>query len=108
MSAFANRVVLITGAGNGIGRQLALTLAAEGARIAAIDLQADALATLRAQLSPGPCSTAVADVTDLAALRQAVERLENELGPTDVLIANAGIGRETPALTFDADAVNAQ
>jgi NAD(P)-dependent dehydrogenase (short-subunit alcohol dehydrogenase family) len=108
MNAFANRVVLITGAGNGIGRELAVTLAAEGARISAIDIQADALASLRTQLPAGACSTAVADVTDLAGLRQAVERLEGERGPTDILIANAGIGRETSALDFDADAVNAQ
>jgi len=108
MTSFANRVVLITGAANGIGRQLALTLAAEGARIAALDIEADGLASLKAQLPPGACATAVADVTDLAALRKAVLQLESEVGPTDVLIANAGIGRETSARTFDADEVNAQ
>jgi NAD(P)-dependent dehydrogenase (short-subunit alcohol dehydrogenase family) len=107
MTAFANRVVLITGAASGIGRQLALTLAAEGARIAAVDLQAEGLAALKDQLPAGTCATAVADVTDLAGLRKAAGLLEGELGPTDVLIANAGIGRETPASNFDADAVNA-
>jgi short-subunit dehydrogenase len=45
----------------------------------------------------------VADVTDLGGLRAAVARLEGELGPTDVLIASAGIGRETSALTFRAE-----
>ena len=45
MNSFTNRVVLITGAGSGIGRQLALTLSAEGARIGALDLQAAGLET---------------------------------------------------------------
>src|SRR5262245_25075649 len=50
MESFRNRVVLITGAASGIGRQLALTLAAEGARIAALDRQAEALDRLAADL----------------------------------------------------------
>ena len=48
MDSFANRVVLITGAGSGIGRQMALTLAAEGARVAALDLKPDGLDSLAA------------------------------------------------------------
>ena len=103
MDPFTDRVVLITGAGSGIGRQLALTLAAEGARTAALDRQADGLDTLAAELKGKPLACAVADVTDLPGLRAAVARLENELGPTDVLVASAGIGRETSALTFRAE-----
>jgi NAD(P)-dependent dehydrogenase (short-subunit alcohol dehydrogenase family) len=103
MDPFTDRVVLITGAGSGIGRQLALTLAAAGARIAALDRQADGLDTLAAELKGKPLTCAVADVTDLPGLRAAVARLEGELGPTDVLVASAGIGRETSALTFRAE-----
>jgi NAD(P)-dependent dehydrogenase (short-subunit alcohol dehydrogenase family) len=102
MTSFANRVILITGAASGIGRQLAVDLAAEGALIAAVDLQADALAKLAAEL-PQRVATAVADVTDLAGLRNTVARLEAQLGPTDILIACAGIGRETLAETFNAE-----
>jgi short-subunit dehydrogenase len=108
MSPFANRVVLITGAGSGIGRQLALDMSAEGARIGAIDRQAEGLESLRALLTGQPLTTVPADVTDRAAMCQAAARVEAELGPTDILVASAGIGRETSALTFDADEINNQ
>jgi len=72
MSSFRDRAVLITGAASGIGRQMALTLAAEGARIAALDLQGEALDTLAKELAGKPVATAVADVTDLPGVRAAV------------------------------------
>jgi len=103
MNSFQNRVVLITGAGSGIGREFARTLAAEGARIAALDRQAEGLDALAADLKGQPLACAVADVTDLAGVRAAVARLQEELGPADVLIASAGIGRETSALNFRAE-----
>jgi short-subunit dehydrogenase len=106
MLSFADRVALITGAASGIGRELARVLCREGARIAAIDLSADGLAALEAELKSagGRCAAAVADVTDAAAVRDAVCGLEAQLGPTDLLIACAGIGRETTAAAFDAAA----
>jgi short-subunit dehydrogenase len=108
MESFHNRVVLITGAASGIGRQLALTLAAEGARIAALDRQAEALDSLTAELKGKPVACAVADVTDLPAVRAAVTQLESQLGPTDLMVASAGIGIETPADAFRAEDFAAQ
>ncbi len=108
MASFRDQVVLITGAASGIGRQLALTLAAEGARIAALDRQAEALDRLAADLKGAAVACAVADVTDLAAMRAAVPQLETQLGPTDLLIASAGIGIETPAERFRAEDFTAQ
>jgi NAD(P)-dependent dehydrogenase (short-subunit alcohol dehydrogenase family) len=105
MHSFADQVVLITGAASGIGRQLALTLAAEGARIAALDLQAAALDALADDLKGRAVACATADVTDLAATRAAVAQLEAQLGPTDLLIAGAGIGRKTSALEYRAEDV---
>ena len=105
MPSFANRVVLITGAGSGIGRQLSLTLAAEGARIGALDLQAAGLETLAKELDGKPFARATADVTDFRCLAEAVWQLEAQLGPTDILIACAGIGRETSALDLRAEEV---
>jgi NAD(P)-dependent dehydrogenase (short-subunit alcohol dehydrogenase family) len=107
MSSFADRTILITGAASGIGQQLAKTFVAEGARIGALDRNADAVAEAAALLGKR-AAHAVADVTDLAGLRQAVAELEGRLGPTDVLIASAGIARETPAETYRAEDFAAQ
>jgi NAD(P)-dependent dehydrogenase (short-subunit alcohol dehydrogenase family) len=102
MTSFANRVALITGAGRGIGRQLALDLAAEGAVIAALDLDADALTALADVIAPKPVAWAVADVTDRTSLQPAIAELQAKLGPIDLLIANAGVACENSALSFSA------
>jgi len=108
MSTFANQVVLITGAGSGIGRRLAQMMSAEGAAIAAVDLTAEPLESLGKDLGSARYGWAIADVTNVNSLRQAVPDLENRVGPVDRLIANAGIGRETSALSFHAEDVEAQ
>jgi short-subunit dehydrogenase len=108
MMTFANRVVLITGAGQGIGRQLALQLAGAGAAIAAVDLDAELLQTLETDLAGKPVAAVVADVGERTALLKAVAGLEERLGPVDLLIANAGIGKEISALAFRADEIEAQ
>ena len=106
MRSFADHVTLITGAASGLGRELARRLAREGARVAGLDLSADGLAALEQELKNdgGRSAVAAADVTDAAAVRDAVARLESQLGPTDLLIAGAGVGRATPAVDFDAAA----
>jgi short-subunit dehydrogenase len=101
MNDFANRVVLITGAGHGIGREQALQLAAAGAAIAAVDLHADPLQALTTDLTGKPVAVAVADVTDRAALIKAVSELEGRLGPVDLLIANAGISIDKDNSSLD-------
>jgi short-subunit dehydrogenase len=108
MTAFANRVVLITGAGSGLGRQLALTLAAEAAAIGSIDLAMEPLAKLAVELPHERSARAVADVTDRTALRQAVAQIRQQLGPIDIVIANAGIGMETSALEFRSEDIETQ
>jgi NAD(P)-dependent dehydrogenase (short-subunit alcohol dehydrogenase family) len=107
-TAFANQVVFITGAGSGLGRQLALTLAREGAAIVAVDLNPDGLELLGKELAGKPYAWTIADVTDVNAMRAAVKELEQRQGPVDILIANAGIGRDTCALSLRAEDVEAQ
>jgi NAD(P)-dependent dehydrogenase (short-subunit alcohol dehydrogenase family) len=108
MNTFANQVILITGAASGIGRQLALDLAPEGAAVAAVDLQAEPLAALASEMSGKRFAWASGDVTDRTLLQNAVNQVVGQLGPIDVLIASAGIGRENSALAFRAEDFEAQ
>ena len=100
MQSFANRVVLITGAASGIGAALARRMAAEGARIAALDRLGDPLAALMRDCPES--AWAVGDVTNRLSLNQAIAELSGKLGPVDMLIACAGIGIQTSAPTWNA------
>jgi short-subunit dehydrogenase len=93
-------VALITGAASGIGRALAVALAGRGWAIAALDCREDGLIALADELAAQQkrCAWAVADVTQAEPLQQKVRALEQSLGPTELLIACAGIGIETSAL----------
>jgi NAD(P)-dependent dehydrogenase (short-subunit alcohol dehydrogenase family) len=103
MGSFASQVALITGAASGLGRQLALALAREGAAIAAIDLHPEPLATLAVELAGKPLAWAVGDVTDRAGLHKGVREVTQQLGPVDLLIANAGILIENSVSAFPAE-----
>jgi NAD(P)-dependent dehydrogenase (short-subunit alcohol dehydrogenase family) len=108
--AFANQTVLITGAGSGVGRRLALELSRHGATIAALDLHSEPLATLIRQIEScqGDGAWAVGDVTNLGSLRTAVEAFTRRWGAIDILVANAGIAIETSALDFRVDDLEKQ
>jgi NAD(P)-dependent dehydrogenase (short-subunit alcohol dehydrogenase family) len=108
MSAFTGTVALVTGAGSGLGQQLAQILAAEGATLAILDLNAEPLAALAAELTGKPVAWTVADVTDRGSLVKAVTELQQRLGPVELLVANAGIGIETNAVDFRAADIEAQ
>jgi NAD(P)-dependent dehydrogenase (short-subunit alcohol dehydrogenase family) len=102
-------VALITGAASGIGRALAVALARRGWSIAALDLREDGLVALAGEIAACGVAcrqaSAVADVTRAAELADAVARLEQQLGPTELLVACAGIGVETTARELRADDV---
>ena len=76
------RVAVVTGAARGIGQAIAETLAANGARVAALDLEAPDHAGMLG---------VACDVSEEAAVEAAFERVEAELGSADVLVLNAGI-----------------
>src|SRR5262245_41851664 len=100
MRPFTDDRILITGAGSGLGRLISRKLVEAGAVVGGIDLAAEPLEQLAAELAPGRFAWAAADVTDRAALLAGVRRLETAVGPFDRLIACAGIGRATPADAF--------
>ena len=83
--------VVVTGASRGIGRAVALAASAKGARVGLIARTADDLQAVLAEVGGGG-AWAAADVGDPAALTGAIRAVEAELGPTDILVANAGIG----------------
>ena len=82
---------IVTGASRGIGRAVAEAASAHGARVGVIARSEGDLRRVVAGL-PGEAGYAVADVADPDALAGALARLEAELGPPDVMVANAGIG----------------
>lgn len=91
---FEGRVVCITGAAKGIGRQAALSFAAEGATIVATDIEADAGKTLLADIAGrgGKANFAEHDVTSEAGWQAVIGDIRALHGKLDVLINNAGIG----------------
>ena len=90
------RVALVTGAGQGIGRAVALRFAREGACVAALDI--DGATAERTAGELGGRSLALrADVADSAAIDAAVREVERTLGPVDVLANIGGVyGRHAP------------
>ena len=93
------RVAWITGASTGIGRELALSLAQDGCRVAVSARSASKLAELAA-LSP-LISAFDLDVTDAVAVSQTVARIESSLGPIDLAILNAGVWHPMGASSYD-------
>jgi short-subunit dehydrogenase len=92
-------VAIVTGASSGIGRALAVQLGAAGYRLGLIarrrpELDATAVSIVSAG-GMAAAAVAVADVGDRRALRGAIESLTDQLGPVDVMVANAGFGAPT-------------
>jgi NAD(P)-dependent dehydrogenase (short-subunit alcohol dehydrogenase family) len=88
---FSGQSVLITGAATGLGAEAARQFAAEGARLTLVDLNAEGLAHLRAELKGKGIETLSGDVAEAAVADAAVTRAEEAHGRIDHLFCNAGI-----------------
>ncbi|MEO0024700.1 MAG: hypothetical protein RL196_1141 [Actinomycetota bacterium] len=102
----SNKVVVITGAGNGMGRQMTLEALRRGAKVFGIDLNESALkATAALTEKDAKFAYAAIDITDRAAVATLPAKVEAAFGPADVLVNNAGIIQpfvKVNVLDFDA------
>lgn len=105
---FLDKVVLVTGAGRGIGRASALRFAEEGARVAVVDIDEDNANAVVDEIvaAGGEALAIVADVTQEADAERMVAETVAHLGQLDIVFNNAGISRgarvaEMPAETWD-------
>lgn len=94
-SGLPGRVCVVTGAGSGIGRGIALALAKEGGRIAVLDLNAAGASATAAQITAmgGQAQAFTCDTSDAASVAAAAAQCATAFGPCDVLVNNAGILR---------------
>ena len=96
MSQLANQIAVVTGAGRGIGRAIALKFAAEGADVVCVSRTAENSEKVANEIRAlGRKAWAYAvDVADCAAVAAAAEKILAEAGKVDILVNNAGVTRD--------------
>jgi len=94
MQSFVDKVAVVTGAGSGIGRGLAVRFAHEGCRVVLADVEAEPLAGTAALVRDAGAEAleVVTDVTDLAAVTRLAEATIERFGAVHILCNNAGVG----------------
>ncbi|HEX6557183.1 MAG TPA: SDR family oxidoreductase [Ktedonobacteraceae bacterium] len=111
-----SKIALVTGAGSGIGREIALLYAQQGAQVTVADIQEDAAAAVVAEISErnGLARSLPLNVADEGQVRMAMQEVVEQYGRLDILVNNAGVSHvgnvlETSAEDWDrVMAVNAR
>ena len=94
---FANQVAIVTGAGRGIGRAIAIRLASEGARVAVVSRTEKNSEQVAEEINAkfaGLAKGYAVDVADHAAVQALCERIQGDFSRVDILVNNAGITRD--------------
>ena len=102
-STLTDRVVLITGAASGIGAATALELVAQGGIPVLVDCDAEPLAQMAQRCGPQTLYW-LADVTQLQAMQEVVDKTISKLGRIDIVFANAGVAAFGPVAYIDPEA----
>src|SRR5215471_10251037 len=98
MDRLKDKIALVTGSSRGIGAAIAALFAREGAKVALHGRDVDALSAVLTDIvhAGGQAIDVTADVTKFSGIAAMRRRIERELGPLDILIANAGGSFTTP------------
>lgn len=92
-SPLRGKTALVTGAGQGIGRAIALTLSGQGAYVLAADVVQESVEHLVSELPPRRAIAVRADVTDISDIDSMVRQCRRSFGSVDILVNNAGVTR---------------
>ena len=95
-----DQTAIVTGAGSGIGKEIARKFLLEGARVAIADINPDAAFAAAAELGPNALGVAM-DVTDEAQVEAGIEEVVERFGGVDVLVSNAGVQTVAPFDQFE-------
>ncbi len=104
MGSVNGKVVLITGGARGVGAEVARRLHEKGANLVLTDVDKEALRDIGTELGQDRVLTAVADVRELPAMKDAVSRGVDRFGGIDIVMANAGIATYGSVLKVDPEA----
>jgi len=104
MGSVNGKVALITGGANGVGAEVARRLHDKGARVVLTDVDDVLLKEVATRLDEDRVLAAVADVRDLSAMQNAVDKGIERFGGIDIVVANAGIGTYGSVLQVDPEA----
>ena len=94
---FKDKIIAVTGAGRGIGQEIARAFAAEGARVVLISRSESSCGSAAEEINktfPGSCTAYAVDVASHDAVQELAKKIGDEIGAVNVLVNNAGVTRD--------------